>query len=372
MGRSATVRVEPARVLAWLRTRYPDADLVALRPLGKGAQAGLKDYGYGRPLRITFTAAGRVHDIVLRTMAPDPFGHHRRADRVAEMVLSYDTFGAIPRHIRPAEVGAFTPDGDLRPLPDGEPYLVTEFVEGRLYADDLHRLAPADEAPEPDLARAEALARYLADLHRAPARPVDYTRAVRDLLGGGEGIFGLCDSYPADHPVATPARLRAIEHLAVDWRWRLRPLTHRARRTHGDFHPFNLLFRAGTDLSVLDCSRGAAGDPADDLTCLSINYLFFALVERGAFVGALRALWDRFWTTWADAAEDAAPEDVAPEDTALYAVVAPYFAWRGLVVASPVWYPRVDDATRDRLLRFVERLLEGAPFHPRRVDDLLG
>jgi aminoglycoside phosphotransferase (APT) family kinase protein len=31
---------------------------------------------------------------------------------------------------------------------------------------------------------------------------------------------------------------------------------------HGDFHPWNILFRAAVDFSVLDRSHGEYGDPA--------------------------------------------------------------------------------------------------------------
>ena len=34
---------------------------------------------------------------------------------------------------------------------------------------------------------------------------------------------------------------------------------------HGDFHPWNLLFREGVEFSVLDRSRGEWGEPADDV-----------------------------------------------------------------------------------------------------------
>jgi hypothetical protein len=54
-----------------------------------------------------------------------------------------------------------------------------------------------------------------------------------------------------------------------------------------------------------------------------------------------------------------------------FEVIAPFFAWRGLVVASPVWYPSVPDATRHTLLRFVERLLDGMVFDPFDLDPLL-
>ena len=351
-------------VETWLQETRGEAEarVVAIRPLGTEDQ-GLKAYGYGAPLHVTYSVRGDRHEIVLRTMSPDPFGHERRADRMAQMVSAVDTFGLMPRHVVPIEAGIIDADGQLRPIAEGEPYLVTSYATGDVYGRDLERLLHRHDAVELDVARARALATYLSELHAHRVSAQAYRRHVRDLVGSGEGIFGLCDSYPHADPVATPDRLHAIERHAVRWRWKLRDrATHRCRRIHGDFHPYNLLFRTRVAFSVLDCSRGAAGDPADDVTCLSINYLFFGLVRDGeGFEGPHRDLWDTFWHSYLS----------ATGDTELCDVAAPYFAWRALVLASPVWYPGVEPSVRDTLLRFAERVLAGKHFSPAHVDELL-
>lgn len=362
MGRDITTPITPAPIEAYLRQHgHPDARVISLTPLGGDTRSGLKGYGYGRPLHIIFDAAGARHQRVLRTMSPDPFAHDRRADRADVLLLAYDTFNTIPRHIRALDVGAFTREGKLVSMAEGEVFLLTDYVDGALYADDLHAAQGQAHATPRDLDRAGALARYLAELHAEPADPARWTRCLRDTIGSGEGIFGLCDNYPAHHAIATRERLLALEKRAVEWRWHLRDRSHRACRTHGDFHPFNILFRDATDFSVLDCSRGAAGEAADDLAALTINYLFFALDHDGSFTGALREIWNAFWHAWL----------AATGDREAFEVIAPFFAWRGLVVASPVWYPTVPDATRHTLLRFVERLLDGLVFDPFDLDPLL-
>src|SRR5690349_1774479 len=94
--------ITPQAVERYLRrSGHPDAHLERLRPLGGDTETGVKSYGYGLPLRATFTSGGATRDIVIRTMSPDPFGHDRRADRADAMLLSYDTFGLIPHHIVP-------------------------------------------------------------------------------------------------------------------------------------------------------------------------------------------------------------------------------------------------------------------------------
>src|SRR5206468_12792609 len=121
-----------------------------------------------------------------------------------------------------------------------------------------------------------------------------------------------------------------------------------------DFHPFNILFREGTDFTLLDASRGGAGDPADDVTSLTANFLAFSLIERGRFEGPLRALWSVFWRTYLE----------ATGDRELLGVVAPFYAWRVLVLASPVWFPQMDVAVRQHLLGVGDRLPAGAGFDP--------
>ncbi|MCA9668802.1 MAG: phosphotransferase [Myxococcales bacterium] len=358
--------IDRAAVRRYVRRLFgeDDAELLELRELAASTQESLKDYGYGKPLLARVARAGGSEtNVVIRTMSPDPFGHDRRADRVGALVLDYDTFGQMPRHIQPLDIGLFDDDGEMRSIASGEPFLVTTYVEGELYAHDLKALQGADRADARDVERAEALADYLAALHATTEDGTRGLRAMRDTVGSGEGIFGLCDSYPRGHAIASAERLEGIERACVSWRWKLRDrVERRARRTHGDFHPFNILFRDGSDFTVLDCSRGGAGEPADDVTCLSINYLFFALAggaER--FEGALRTLWDTFFARYLARSGDAE----------VLEMVAPFFAWRGLVVASPVWYPNVSDTVRERLLCFIERLLAGEAFDPARVDELL-
>lgn len=337
----------------------PGGRLVGFEPLrpdaagAPGADAE-KALGYGDPVRMAVRdPAGAVRTFVFRTFAPNEFGHERRSDRMAEALLSWDLFGRVPDHVRAVDVGALTGGGPPVSLREaGEPYLVTEWVEGTPYADDLRRIARERALGPLDLPRAEALARWLVALH-AERRddPAGWRRAVRDLVGAGEGIFGIVDAYPPETPAAPPQRLQAIEERCVAWRWRLRGRTRRLARTHGDYHPFNILFRPGGDglaLTLLDASRGGQGDPADDVTALSVNYLFFAAERREAWRPALALLWRRFWEVYLAGTRDPGVLDTAP----------PFLAWRALVVACPRFYPGLGAPARDLLLGLAERALE--------------
>lgn len=332
---------------------FPGGVVDEITPLGIDAavvDATRKGTGYGVPVRLRVRdAAGAAHALVVHTARGDDYGHDRRADRAAELLLAFDTYRRIPGHVAAVDVGLFGDDGEARSLAGtGEPYLVTAWAEGQGYADDLRRITTAG-ITDLDRRRLDVLVDYLVALHlERGGRPAVYTRAVRDLVGGGEGIFGMIDGYPCDVPSAPAARLRALEERCLAWRWRLRGRERRLCATHGDFHPFNLLFTGDTDLTVLDASRGAAGEAADDLTALAINFVFFALDRRGAWAAGLGELWHRLWSRYLAATGDREVLIVAP----------PWLAWRALVVANPRWYPGLSAAGRDRLLTWIEATLD--------------
>ncbi len=340
-------RLFPGAVVECAERLLPDA----------GGAGDEKALGYGEPLKVTIREHdGRTRALVFRTQTANEYGHDRRADRVEAAILAYDVFGEIPEHVRALDVGLVGDDGRLVSLRGtGEPYLVTDWAEGTLYAEDLRRIAREGLAGPRDLARCETLARWAAALHAGTLDdPIAWRRAVRDLLGHGEGIFGIVDGYPEGVPAAPPERLRAIEERCLAWRWRLRGRTHRLARTHGDFHPFNLVFATegagedGTRFTPLDASRGGKGEPADDLTALAVNYVFFAAEHREAWARGFAPLWRTFWERWLEATGDREALEVAP----------PFLAWRALVVSSPRFYPHLGPSARDLLLRFAERALD--------------
>jgi hypothetical protein len=344
---------------------FPEAQVTSLTLLGQppeSHEASDKAFGYGVPVRIDLSMPdGSARRVVLHTATANEFGRDRRADRAADALLAFDTFGSIPRHVPALDAGTITSDGSLLSLRRaGEFYVLTGYAEGSVYADDLRRIAHARALEERDRARCSALARYLVELHaHKPERKAAYTRSVRDLLGSGEGIFGIVDGYPPDVPAAPPDRLMAIERHCLAFRWKLRGHRERLARTHGDFHPFNIVFDEGSRLALLDASRGCEGDPADDVACLAVNYLFFAFDTEGSWA-ALRELWYQFWSEYLEQSGD----------QGLLDVVAPFLAWRGLVLASPRWYPAFGERPRDKLLSFVERALAHGRFDPAWAEEI--
>jgi hypothetical protein len=336
--------------------------VVSLTPLGELGEPDSqpKHYGYGTPIRVDYyTADGNLRRAVIHTIAPAANGHERMSDRAQILLWEHRAFNALPRHVRALDVAGFNAERQLIPLGNIEEFcLLTDYAEGESYANDLERICADGIATPDDFARADALCDWLADIHSKRSAEANlYTRRIRELVGHGECIMGLADSYP-DHPLITRSVLEQIEHRAVEWRWRLKDRTHRLRQVHGDFHPWNILFGKGVEFQVLDRSRGEFGDPADDLTSITANYIFFSLQRSGRLEGPFERLFLQFWDRYLEKTGDLEIAEVA----------APFFAFRGLVIASPVWYPDLPEPIRGKLIRFILTVLELPRFDPREVN----
>ncbi|MDX2052614.1 MAG: phosphotransferase [Polyangiaceae bacterium] len=347
----------------------PGARLLDVRAFGidDAEIAGIatqKTTGYGRPLRLRAELpTGETKEFVFHTVKSDAFGHDRRADRAGQMLLAFDTFSLIPAHVRAMDVGAIRKDGsELTSLAEhGEFYLVTEYEAGRLYADELRTLTTQTEVGSEAQSQAETLARYLANLHQQKLSDPDrYVRSIRDTVGSGEGIFGMLDGFSENIPGAPSELLFEIEGLCLGWRARLKMKHERLARIHGDFHPFNIVFRSDGSLVLLDASRGSVGDAADDLAALSVNYIFFALEHPTRWPKVFRPLWHHFFQTYLN----------ATGDQEVLAVLPLFLAWRGLVVTNPKWYPGLPAVARERVLWFIRNTLLGHSFDVSQADQL--
>jgi phosphotransferase family enzyme len=351
----ASMRIFPG-LLPYLVERFGDeARAATLAPFAAPAK-GAKEGGYGVPYLVRWPSGGTWRRLILETVRPGAFGHEDRADRAAIVVRSYDDYGRLPRHVPAVDAGAFRREGPAASLSGTEEFFtLTDYCEGDPYASNLEAVAARGALEQRDRDRCVALADYLVSIHREPvSHPTYYRRRLRDLAGSGECIAGIADSYPTPCGFVDEKLLHEVERLALSWRYRLRGRSDRLREIHGDFHPWNILFREETDFSVLDRSRGRFGDPADDVAALSANYIFFALRSAGAFQGPFAELFRLFWTRYGKGSGD----------EELSGVIAPHLAFRTLVLANPLWYPRESEETRRLLFRFLLGVLEAPLFRP--------
>jgi len=315
----------------------------------------LKGFGYGFPYVVTFTVNDEVKHAVLETMRPESFGHDHFSDRAQILLWQHSSFNKLPKHVRSIDVGAFA-SGENRLVSLGkcdEFFILTELADGALYHCDLDRIRESGELGQLDEERCLALSDYLVDIHGTKHEaPWLYVRRARELVGHGECIMGLLDSYPPDLNYVSESYLIDLERDCVVWRWRLKRKSHRLSQVHGDFHPWNVLFRKGVEFTVLDRSRGEWGEPADDVAAMTINYLFYSLQKHGKINGVFERLFKLFWRNYLD----------KTNDLEMLEVVQPFYAWRSLVVASPIWYPHLAMDVRVKLLTFAKRVLDEEEF----------
>jgi hypothetical protein len=313
-----------------------------------------KGVAYGNHYVIEFKEKEKKRKMILQTIRPtDQFGHDNFSDRAQILIWQHSAFNKLPRHVRSVDVGAFETGGQLKSVGKGtEFFILTDFVEGKLYSSDLDRIK-AGLLSEFDELRCLALSDYLVEIHKARLNsPSLYVRRIRDLVGHGECIMGLLDSYPREFAYVNKSYFMDIEKDCVDWRWNLKTKTHRLCQVHGDFHPWNILFRSSADFTVLNRSRGEWGDPADDLAALTINYLFYSLQKHGELNGVFERLFKMFWQNYLH----------KTGDTEVLEVVAPFYTWRALVVASPILYPSSSVDVRVKLLKFAKNILKDDRF----------
>lgn len=339
-----------------------EVEVLFVSELGKEREEPkeLKAFGYGIPVLVEFKVKEKERKVVLETIRPGGFGHDHMSDRAATLLWEYDNFNRLPQHVKAIDVGAFADTDLLQSVGKArEFFLLVDYATGREYRYDLEELRNGRKLSLLDEERCRSLAHYLALIHRKKKdAPELYVRRIRELIGHSECIMGLVDSYASDLPFLRKGELREIEQKCSDWRWRVKRKGERLCQIHGDFHPWNILFREETDFSLLDRSRGEYGEAADDVSALAINYLFFSLQEGGRLSGVFERLWNLFFEVYLE----------ETGDRELLEVIQPFFAWRGLVIANPIWYPQLPDDARRLIFNFIHGVLGEETFDPTRVN----
>lgn len=335
----------------YIKNQFSDVTRINVKKLGSGVQ--------GAGFLIEIEAAEGLQSFVIKGLFPEGLGHDYPSDRAAVFLLDLEDYKKLPRHVRAVDVLAEMPDGSIKSIGDGkEYYLLMEKVTGMDYFQDLSAFAAKNRLEIYDREKIRAMALYLADIHsvKKDSRTL-YWRKVRDTIGHGECLMGVFDTYPDG--TLSYEEMAVIEKKCIDWRARLKSKTHRLSQIHGDFHPGNIWFQNGNDFVLLDRSRGAWGEPADDITALAINYIFFSVrhhgVLKGVYLDGIKLFFDEYIR--------------ASGDNEIFEVLAPFFAFRGAVVANPLFYPDVTSDTRRQIFSFVNKVLSVGRFEINKICD---
>jgi len=327
-----------------------DARLLKVGDIGNLDEQGMKGFGYGKPLLIQFEVGDEIKEAVLSLMKGDKYGHQFYWDRAAILMFQYETSARMERHVHPVGLGYVDGKDDLIPVSaPKEFFILNEKLEGYDYFLDLERIKNGDFR-ESDVEMSREFARWLARIHSNKLEDKHlYYRRIRNLIGSSECILGLVDeAYPHPYSAFEDRRFMDLEKRLIDWRWKLKGYAHRLSAVHGDFHPWNVLVTENGDFSVLDRSRGEWGEPGGDLATMAVNYLLWSLYEHDRLNGPFEAMYRAYFEEYI----------AQTGDTEVFEVMAPFFVFRGLVIASPEWYPDHPALVRKRLFNFVVNVLE--------------
>ena len=340
-------------IKAYLFGRFKDIISVDIRKLGSGVQ--------GSGFLIGMKTVAGEKSYVVKTLLSEGFGHDYPSDRAGVFLLDLDEYKNLPGHVKAVDVLAELEDGSVKSVGGGtEYYLLMEKVEGRDYFSDLKSFARKERLDNQDIEKIRAMALYLAGIHalKKDSKTL-YWRKLRDTVGHGECLMGVFDIYPDD---SVPYEVMTnIIKKSVDWIYKLKPRYKRLSQIHGDFHPGNIWFKEQNDFVLLDRSRGPWGEPADDVTALAINYLFFSIKRHGDVRGAYQEGLELFFQEYIRASGD----------KEITEVVAPFFAFRAAVVANPVFYPELSPEARGKIFRFSNSVLSADAFSLIRVNEYL-
>ena len=358
---------------SYLLRKYPDVSGIRITRLGAGVQ--------GAGFLVEMDTKGGEKTCVVKGLFPEGLGHDYPSDRASVFLLDLDEYANLPGHVRALDVLSEMADGSIKSVGGGkEYYLLMERVEGRHYFHDLSEMSAKEALSTDDREKIQAMASYLAGIHavKKDSRTL-YWRKLRDTIGHGECLMGVFDLYP-DGTISY-GEMAYLEKLCVDWRAKLKPYTGRLSQIHGDFHPGNIWFReAGSrkpqenglksgnpgaarrwDFVLLDRSRGPWGEPADDVTALAINFIFFSLKNHGDLRKAYKDALALFFEEYMSASADLDIARVSPL----------FFAFRAAVVASPVFYPDLSPAVREKIFRFMRNVLLTEDFDIEKVNEYI-
>ncbi|MFZ5907001.1 MAG: phosphotransferase family protein [Nitrospirota bacterium] len=346
--------INETAIRKYLLKTFPDVSRISIRKLGSGVQ--------GSGFLIEMETPEGLRSYVIKALSSEGLGHDYPADRASVFLLDLDEFKNLPKHVQAVDVLSEAYDGSVFPIGGGrEYYLLMERAEGRHYFHDLAAFSCKDMPDETDRKKIGTMASYLAKIHalKKDSRTL-YWRKLRDTVGHGECLMGVFDTYPEG--IIPSDTMAKIIKKSIDWIIKLKPKHKRLSQIHGDFHPGNIWFTDTDDFVLLDRSRGPWGEPADDLTALTVNYIFFSIKDHGDIRGVYRECLNLFFDEYMKLTGDAE----------IVEVVAPFFAFRGVVVANPVFYPELTREQRDILFRFVQNVLDAKRFDYRRANEYLG
>ena len=354
---SKSFQIDSKEIEDYLGTLFgAPTKLISIEKIGEGF--------HNAGFLIIISISNQIKRIVMRVVRGDTgWGHDYLSDHSSVLLLQHSLLRSAPVGTcsESFDVAALTSDGTIKSIGESIEFLhfVDEIPESESspYSKDLFKIAEKQSLSDNDILRARVIAEYLAKLHsQKNQNPNLYSRHIRDLIGHGEMLMGVIDTYPPANNLdfTSIEELERIEVETVRWRNRIKHSSERCSRIHGDVHPFgNLRFKGDNSILALDMSREKFGEPADDVAGMSINYLFFSIWKHGKLTPHFEKLFRIFLDEYINKTKD--------EDILRY--MPPFYAFRGTVIAHPLYYPDLETFKRRKIFNFILNVINDKEFN---------
>jgi len=327
----------------------------------------------------TVDKIGEEKRYIMKTLRGEGFGHDYPSDRANTLIRALLDYNILPKHVKAIDVGSIQENDKLLSIQKPKDFfIVLEEAKGIEYWKDLDKIRDEGVLKGEDLEKIRILGRYLADIHSinydVDNRRHLYRRVVRDFVGHGELTMGVIDTFPDNLTFTSSSELLEIVKKMVEWWDRIKDKDHRLTIIHGDFYPGNIWFD-DEKLVVLDKSRFRYGEPADDITALTMNFINYSVMSYGNFRDPFKRLTETFFKEYFKHRKDDEMFEVSPL----------FFAFRAIVCIHPVFYSKewmkshgfsqdrveMADESKKKIINYMRNILDEKEFDVKNINSYL-
>ena len=322
---------------------------------------------------------GEEKKYFLKTLHEQGFGHEYAADRANVIIRALMDYNLLPNHVKVLDAGSIQKNGSLLSL--GKPeefFVIMEEGKGKEYWGDLDKIRDSGRLTKDDEEKIKIISDYLINIHSIKYDGDNskylYKRVIRDFVGHGELTMGVIDTFPDKLDFVSNKELVEIVKKMVDWWDKIKNKHQRLTVVHGDFYPGNIWFD-DKKLVVFDRSRFRYGDPADDTTCLTMNFINYSIMSYGEFKDPFKKLTELFFNQYFK----------KREDNEMFKVSPLFFAFRALVSIHPVFYSaewmknygfkkeriEVLNDSKKKIINFIKNILNEEEFNVKKINSYL-